>query len=200
MTTKPYVSFLFLSVALLGCGSGVKNTQIPQPNATPISNATPIPSGTPIPSATPAPSFLSREKIAFFSSGDDLNTAGIYVMSPDGTEKVRINNESSFTNAYFPDPIISPDGKKVVVSNLDYYNPSTIIMDIDGSNVKRLSSNRVGEFDVNMVFSPDGSKILFYRHYYINQSYNTDVSGIYIMNADGTGKKKIINNDEGFVA
>jgi Tol biopolymer transport system component len=58
----------------------------------------------------------------------------------------------------------------------------------DGSDVSRLTSNDV---DQDPAWSPDGSKIAFVRGFW-DQS-----AGIYVMNADGTGVRRITDGGSG---
>ena len=60
------------------------------------------------------------------------------------------------------------------------------VMNIDGSNQKRLTFNNVGNWHPS--WSPDGSKIIF------SSTDKDKKSHIYIMNKDGSSVKKILSH------
>lgn len=55
---------------------------------------------------------------------------------------------------------VSPDGSKIVYSTVSGFHKEIFIIDIDGQNKKRLTSNSEGD-SFTPVFSPDGSKVVF---------------------------------------
>jgi len=102
----------------------------------------------------------------------------IWVMNADGSGQTQITfNASPVQNLY---PAFSPDGSKIVFAsdrapstNLDIW-----AMNADGSDPHRLTTDSAGE--VNPVWSPDGSKIAFWRS-----------GDIFVMNPDGSGQTDI---------
>jgi Tol biopolymer transport system component len=104
----------------------------------------------------------------------------IYKMNADGSAQTNLTNSFAHEHA----PSWSHDGSKIVFASdqacLRTSCQEIYTMDADGSNVTRLTNNQTTLNDP--VWSPDGSKIAF-------------VSGveIWVMNADGTGQKKLTN-------
>lgn len=75
------------------------------------------------------------------------------------------------------EPAVSPDGSKIAFSSDRSGKPMIYVMDIDGKNVKRLTT--VGVYNATPAWSPDGKKIAF-----AGQSEgNFD---IFVMDADGS--------------
>lgn len=74
---------------------------------------------------------------------------------------------------------ISPDGSKIVYSTVSGFHKEIFIIDIDGQNKKRFTSNSDGDNNTP-IFSPDGSKIAF-------ESQSIGHSNIKIINTNGTG-------------
>jgi Tol biopolymer transport system component len=115
-------------------------------------------------------------KIAFQSFGSGLWE--IFVMNADGTGQTQMSN-----GGY---PTWSPDGTKIAFdSDRDHPRGEIYIMNADGSNVVRLTSNSAQDF--GPAWSPDGSKIAFV----------SDQDGeweIVVMNADGTGQTQLTSN------
>jgi Tol biopolymer transport system component len=85
---------------------------------------------------------------------------------------------------------ISPDGKHILVIN----NESTPVtpyevfrMNLDGSDLVRLSDPGKGNYDIPGTYSPDGTKIVF-----VSNRRSKDVSlDLFIMNADGSDIHRI---------
>jgi len=125
--------------------------------------------------------------IVFTSKGQ--NPLGdIYVMKSDGTNITRLTN----TTAANYHPTWSADGTKIIfTSTRNAADPSAIevnasweiyTMNADGSNVKRITNNAVGEFEPHL--SPDGTKIAFASD---RDHLDSDVTTeLYVMNVDGT--------------
>ncbi len=78
-------------------------------------------------------------------------------------------------------PVLSPDGKKVAY--ISFSSGKIIVMDIDGSGKVQIGS---GE---NPSWSFDSSKIAY--SVAKEDHYNVTASDIYIVNADGTGNRKV---------
>ncbi|HRX18275.1 MAG TPA: DPP IV N-terminal domain-containing protein [Gemmatimonadales bacterium] len=56
-------------------------------------------------------------------------------------------------------PTFSPDGRRIVFSGLDGGMSDLFVIDVDGTNLQRLTNDRYA--DMHPVFSPDGSTIAF---------------------------------------
>lgn len=80
------------------------------------------------------------------------------------------------------EPAISPDGKKIAFSSDRAGNTMIYVMDIDGSNPKRLTF--AGKFNASPSWSPDGKRIAF-------AGWNTDHFDIYTVTADGAEMTQI---------
>ena len=128
-------------------------------------------------------------KIAFDSDrGDNDSFSGkfgsreIYVMNSDGTNEIRLTNDS------YDDykPSWSPDGTKIVFTSEKDGLPQINTMNSDGTDQINISNNNVE--DSNPSWSPDGSKIVF-------TSKRDGNMEIYTMNVDGTNQLRLTNND-----
>ena len=96
----------------------------------------------------------------------------------------------TFNEAYCYCPRISPDGNKIVFSSVDIDSAEKTIviryiMDIDGSNIIKLSEDK-GWGWFFQEFSPDGSKIIYITEY-------EGIQSICIINIDGSDKTKLTN-------
>ena len=108
-------------------------------------------------------------KLVFTSSrsGDDE----IYVMNADGTNQLRLTNET-FTDFM---PAWSPDGNEIVFVSFRAGKKGIYVMNSDGSNQHLIYEAPSPEQPNDPAYSPDGEKIVF----------STD-NRLNIMNADGT--------------
>jgi TolB protein len=131
----------------------------------------------------------------------------IFTAKPDGTDIKPLTD----TPGYDAEATVSPNGKKIVFTSerngdLDVYS-----MDIDGRNLRRLTTD-VG-YDGGAFFSPDSKQIVYrgshpktpaetaryknllYRHLVVPTTFE-----IWVMNADGSNKRKITNLGSGSFA
>ena len=98
----------------------------------------------------------------------------IFAMGSDLSNPINLSRHPAF-DGY---PEWSPDGQQILfVSSRNGQTTSHLqlfLMQADGSNIRQLTYNRVGEEDVRPAWSPDGRKIAFNRD-------NADGSRIYII-------------------
>jgi len=96
-------------------------------------------------------------------------------------------NRLTTTTANHQDPIWSPDGSQILfASDRDGSDLEIYIINIDDEGTNRLTDNNYD--DDNPYWSPDGSKIVF-------DYDSTTNKDLYIIYADGTGRKKLLDCD-----
>ncbi len=84
-------------------------------------------------------------------------------------------------------PVFSPDGKQIAFMSGRDGNPEIYAMNVDGTNLRRLTNNPAGES--SPTWSPSGSQIAF-------TSDRTGKAQIYVMNsADGSGVRRLTVNE-----
>lgn len=126
-----------------------------------------------------APEFMQDGRILFQSKA---SPSQISVANIDGSNVIQLTHDDTNNMS----PKISPDGSQIAyLSNRDG-NQEVYIMNTDGSNQKRLTKNRVEEWDP--AWSTDGSKV-FFSSQNVHGFYD-----IYKVNKDGSSIKKILNN------
>ncbi|HKP28537.1 MAG TPA: hypothetical protein VJU15_04010 [Gemmatimonadales bacterium] len=114
----------------------------------------------------------------------------IYIMGSTGS--TRLTN----TSAREWDPILSPDGTKILFGSDRDGTGSLYRMNVDGTNVVRLTN---GPGDIEPQYSPDGSKIIFasYRLDYANPDLTGYSTDLWIMNADGSNQTLVYDGELG---
>ncbi len=125
----------------------------------------------------------------------------IYQANADGSGLKKLTHNPK----YDAEPVISNDGKKIVFGSQRKDDFDIYIMDSDGSNEKRLT-NTIG-YDGGPWFSPDGSKIVWRAWHPQTDKEKTQWKGnmendyiistpldIWIMNSDGSNKKRLTDN------
>ncbi|HWP45023.1 MAG TPA: hypothetical protein VNO14_17405, partial [Blastocatellia bacterium] len=143
----------------------------------------------------PKPDF-SRGYVWALYPGFDIFTA-----SADGSDLKQLTNAPG----YDAEATISPDGKKIVFTSVRDGDLDIYTMDIDGRNVKRLTSE-VG-YDGGPFFSYDNQWIVYRAHHPETEKEIADYKAllkenlirptkldIWVMKADGTGKRRVTNN------
>lgn len=122
----------------------------------------------------------------------------IYTSTPDGRDIKKLTN----TPGYDAEATVSPDGKKIIFTSerdgdLDLYS-----MDTNGKNVKRLT-DEIG-YDGGAFYSPDSKMIVYrrsaaktpaeiarYKDLLAKHLIVPVVFEIWVMNADGSGKRQV---------
>ena len=98
----------------------------------------------------------------------------IFTMNRDGSGVKNLTNHKSF-DGY---PEWSPDGKRIVFASSRNGKTTDhlqlFIMNADGTNLRQITQNKVGEEDVRPSWSPDGKRIAFNR-------VNKDGTRIYLL-------------------
>lgn len=123
---------------------------------------------------------LPPGRIIYHSKFPGGGWGSIWVMKPDGTEKVRLTDGTQGDD-FYPRP--SPDGRKVLFQRTGWTS-HLFVMDADGSNVRDLTPTAhatVGDW------SPDGKKIVF-------GSSRDGNPEIYVMDADGSNVTRVTDD------
>ncbi|MGH7501606.1 MAG: TolB family protein [Longimicrobiales bacterium] len=124
----------------------------------------------------------------------------IFFARPDGSDLVRITE----TPGYDAEATLSPDGSTIVFTSTRDGDLDIYTMNADGSDVRRLTDEP--GYDGGAFFSPDGSRIIYRAHHPTDSAELADyralladglvrptVLSIYLMNADGSGKRRVTN-------
>ncbi|MBI3622599.1 PD40 domain-containing protein [Candidatus Pacearchaeota archaeon] len=124
-------------------------------------------------------------KIAFYNCRDD----NLYSINIDGSGLKKLTN----TSAYERNPSWSPDGSEILFTSSRDGNAEVYKMKADGSNQQDIS-NSPNTHDESPSWSPDG-KFIVYASVPKSTAPNENETELWIMKADGTGKKRITNNN-----
>jgi len=111
----------------------------------------------------------------------------IFMMNTDGSDTVKIKDDPNGNYSDY-DPVISPDGTKLLFSSPRTYNDEIYIMDVEGLLSTNLTNTE--GWDGRPCFSPDGSKIAFSS----DRDGNGVTTDIYIMNSDGKNIVQLTKN------
>ena len=111
-------------------------------------------------------------------------TSEIALMNPDGSGVTRLK-------VFGSDPMLSPDGTKIVYCSLrDTIYSQIYVMNSDGTSPKRITDHKNGDA-CGPAWSPDGKKIAYYAFAQTQPSRNPE---IWLMDADGSNPKKLIDH------
>ena len=125
----------------------------------------------------------------------------IFVADADGSNLRQLTSEKG----YDAEATISQDGRKIVFTSVRNGDLDIYTMDADGSNVRQVTSEP--GYDGGAFFSPDGTKIVYraghptdsqqladYRRLLGQALVRPSKLDIFVMDADGSNKKRITNN------
>ena len=125
-------------------------------------------------------------RIAF----DFADDTGVHIgtISPDGGQRAKLTSEEGVQET----PDWSPDGKWITYGAMDaslpYFSTSIWVMRADGTDARRVTS---GSFDVEPVFSPDGTRIAFAR--IVEEGEGApQVNSLHVVNVDGSGLREVV--------
>jgi len=121
-------------------------------------------------------------KIAFWSNRDDSSNPEIYMINADGTNLVRLTNNSIEDK----EPIFTADGQHVVFFSRGNGRDGIYEIDLNGSNDHKLTTG------VNPTISEDGQKLIVTD---FDPSANFAFA-LFIMNADGSNRTKLTNTGQ----
>jgi len=129
-----------------------------------------------------APAWVSGECLVY--KGCEGANCGLYLTDSvyHGTGITQLTYDVTDTN-----PEVSPDGKKVAFMSRRDGNWEVYVMNIDGSEIKRLTDN--GDTDGLPIWSPDGQTIAF-----VSDRKGFGFSGdwaIWTMNPDGSNQRML---------
>lgn len=111
-------------------------------------------------------------------------TSEIALMNPDGSGVTRLK-------VFGSDPMLSPDGTKIVYCSLrDTIYSQIYVMNSDGTSPKRITDHKSGDA-CGPVWSPDGKKISYYAFAQTQPSRNPE---IWLIDADGSNPKKLTDH------
>ncbi|MCP9449082.1 MAG: hypothetical protein NNA21_03350 [Nitrospira sp.] len=130
-----------------------------------------------------------------------LDDYDLYAVDLDGGDFKRLTT----TPGYDAEATLSPDGKTIVWTSVRDGDLDLYTMNLDGTGVRRLTDD-VG-YDGGAFFSPDSTRIVYrashptepeerahYRDLLAQGLVEPNQLEIFVMNADGSGKKQVTSN------
>lgn len=132
------------------------------------------------------PNISKQGKLSF--SSDRAGRPMIYTADADGSNVKRI----TFAGVFNSSPSFSPDGKKIAFAGQSENNFDIFVMNIDGTEMVRLTSAKKtnGKMASNEdpSFSPDGRFVMY-------TSNRTGSNQVYISTVDGTEERRVTNDN-----
>ncbi|MDH4086294.1 MAG: hypothetical protein OEV27_03860 [Nitrospira sp.] len=131
-----------------------------------------------------------------------LDDYDVYAANLSGQDMQRLTSSPG----YDAEATISPDGKTIVWTSVKDGDLDLYTMSLDGTNVRRLTDD-VG-YDGGAFFSPDSKRIVYraahptdpsevakYKELLAQRLIEPGQLEIFVMNADGSGKKQVTTTD-----
>jgi Tol biopolymer transport system component len=114
----------------------------------------------------------------------------LWTMKSDGTEQKMLEGAWLFLGPG-RDPLVSPDGERIVFAQAHKSHGWAMIVNADGSDLDTLTKDTFLSFVHLGEWSPDGGKLVYRLDSYADNSK----TGVYVINPDGSGKVRL---DEGY--
>jgi Periplasmic component of the Tol biopolymer transport system len=182
VTSQPYAGL----IAFVSRKSGNDEIYTMHPDGSDVTDLTNNPAGDYSPAWSP-----DGSRIAFVS--ERSGNAEIFVMNPDGSGLSQLTQNPGGYDGYFT---WSPDGQKIVYifsASQDPNHGQLKVMNANGSG-KIILTNETGSY-IFLGWSPDNQKIIYLRQNLDPNATNTGIYGIYVVNADGTNGKELLESD-----
>jgi Tol biopolymer transport system component len=133
-------------------------------------------------------------KIAFGRDGADASVWDLYVADADGSNVVKVSDRIYTMASPATQFSWSPDGAKIAHTVEYGVNPGDAggehkqiaVVNADGTGKVQLTNEPANTWNINPVWSPDGSKILYSRL--------TNTSEIYMMDGSGANQHLVVAN------
>ncbi len=139
---------------------------------------------------TPPPTPWNLETADLVFMSNRTGDAEIYLLRGGSTEWINLTNNPAADNW----PEWSPDGTRIAFQSNRDGKLDIWVMDTDGSNQVRLTDDP--DHDYLPAWSPDGTKITFTS--WRQEPGDTErTNHIYIMNADGSGQRRLFEESPG---
>ena len=110
--------------------------------------------------------FPDETRIVFSVPFRNWEQKGIYIFDREKREAVRLT-QPDYRDGY---PTVFPDGQTIVFSRADKFTVSLMVMGVDGSNQRALTSPPILYADYGAFISPNGKYIAFFRKPFGNQA------------------------------
>jgi Tol biopolymer transport system component len=143
-----------------------------------------------------APHFSPDGKKVAFITDDEFLNGNIFLADVDGENLRRLTNygDDPYEKEYEPEVkrtgvldeglTFSPDGRRILYCSAEFGSSDIFAINIDGTGKTRLTAF-AGYDESGPVFLPGGEEMLF------TATGSGEEAGIWIMNADGTGKRRL---------
>jgi TolB protein len=138
-------------------------------------------------------------KVAFISYYDFFRNGNIFLVAVDGTDLTQVTaygddpaertNEGDRIGVLDAGLSFSPDGRKVLYCSAEFGTADVFAINVDGTGKTRLTDS-AGYWETAPAFLPAGDKILYTVKN--NDSLFSTEGEIWIMNADGSAKKRLL--------
>ena len=116
-------------------------------------------------------------RIVFWSARDNLASSELYVMNADGTNQVRITNDTAEDR----EPVWTRDGKRITFFSRGDGKNGIYEITVNGTNERRITDGSLGDW------SPDGQILA-------HSDFDGSVQALYLVDADGSNREKLTNN------
>lgn len=133
-----------------------------------------------------------NNSIIFCAKNNSLSA--IYKMNLNGSNKTLLTTG----NVSLTQPTISPDGKMIAMTSVVYSGTQIFVMNSDGTNLKQMTFTEsprswpgpggpIRDGNYGPAWSPDSKKLAYV-------SYENSTPDIFVINADGTGNKRLTDS------
>jgi len=129
-----------------------------------------------------------------YAAVSESGSSQIWAFAPDGSTRRQVTSKERDGLDRASHPSVSPDGMLIAFSGYIGKTADIYVMNTDGTNLRKLTSSKEGQYQVIPGFSPDGRLIAYESS---RGEPSTDITHLRIIGVDGSGDRRLTPRTHG---
>jgi Tol biopolymer transport system component len=129
-----------------------------------------------------------------YAAVSESGSSQIWAFTPDGSTRRQVTSKERNGLDRASHPSVSPDGMLIAFSGYIGKTADIYVINTDGTNLRKLTSSKEGQYQVIPGFSPDGRLIAYESS---RGEPSTDITHLRIIGVDGSGDQRLTPRTHG---